>query len=246
MCAGLGGPSGGEAGDRDHALRQGQDIAHPSGLVPNGAERTAAEPDRGGGPHEGGHHDGAVDGGIEQQIDMIVRERLAAQARQLRGAAAVGQEHQQHRRLREPRHVGHQRDDGAPLLRIVHAPGYRPAADRSSRAPTARRRRGAATAPARPVGRENPGAPGGRRCGRARRGRRAPDRPAGARRTAAPGCPRCSPPIWSRCRLALPNACSFVGAPLVGARAATGRPRGPPQSGRQRSAPGSIHENSRR
>jgi hypothetical protein len=51
---------------------------------------------------------------------MIVGKRLAAQARQLRGAAAVGQEHQQDRRLREPRHVGHQRDHGPPQRRIVH------------------------------------------------------------------------------------------------------------------------------
>jgi hypothetical protein len=50
---------------------------------------------------------------------MIVRKRLSAQACQLRGAAAVGQEHQQHRRILEPGHVGHERDDGLPLLGIV-------------------------------------------------------------------------------------------------------------------------------
>jgi hypothetical protein len=51
---------------------------------------------------------------------MIVRKRLSAQARQLRGAAPVGQEHEQHRRVLEPRHVGHERDHGAPLLLLVH------------------------------------------------------------------------------------------------------------------------------
>jgi hypothetical protein len=38
---------------------------------------------------------------------------------------AVAQEHQQHRRLREPRHIGHQRDDGAPLRLILHVQNVR-------------------------------------------------------------------------------------------------------------------------
>ena len=48
---------------------------------------------------------------------MIVGERLAAHTRQLRRACSVGQEHHQHRRVREPGHVGHERDQRLPLIR---------------------------------------------------------------------------------------------------------------------------------
>ena len=49
---------------------------------------------------------------------MIVRKRLVAPLRKLRKPAAVGEKHQKHRRIRDPRHIRDQRRDGA-LLGLV-------------------------------------------------------------------------------------------------------------------------------
>ena len=61
----------------------------------------------------------AVHGRIEEQIEVIVRERLASQLGDARQPAAVGEKHQEHRRIRDPRHVRDQRGDGALLVLVA-------------------------------------------------------------------------------------------------------------------------------
>src|SRR6266849_4805031 len=79
--SGLRGPADAEARDRDHALGKLEQLAHHIGAIADGADRTTAEPDRRGGTHERGQNDRAVDDGVEEQVEMIVGERLVAQSR---------------------------------------------------------------------------------------------------------------------------------------------------------------------
>ena len=61
----------------------------------------------------------AVRDRIEEQIEVIVREPLASQLGDARQPAAVGEKHQVHRRMRDPRHVRDQRGDGALLILVA-------------------------------------------------------------------------------------------------------------------------------
>ncbi len=70
--------------------------------------------------HEAREHDGGIDRRIEEQIEMVVRERLAAHRRELRRAAAVGEEDEEHRRLDEPWHFRKQRGDGMALSFVAN------------------------------------------------------------------------------------------------------------------------------
>src|SRR5712692_3581888 len=59
--SGLRGPADAETRDRDHALGKLEQVAHHIGAIADGADRTATEPDRRRGAHEGVEHERAVD-----------------------------------------------------------------------------------------------------------------------------------------------------------------------------------------
>ena len=67
------------------------------------ADRARAEPLRLGGEHERRQRDPGIDRRVEERIEVIVRERLAAPFVPQPLAAVVAAEDQQHRRILEPR-----------------------------------------------------------------------------------------------------------------------------------------------
>src|SRR6185312_2717370 len=65
-------------------------------------------------------YNGGVDRGIEEQIEVVVRERLAAHGGELRCAATVGEDDEDDRRLDEPRHFRKQASDGMALSFVAN------------------------------------------------------------------------------------------------------------------------------
>ncbi|MNC94519.1 hypothetical protein D3C83_113950 [compost metagenome] len=57
-------------------------------------------------------HDAGIDRGVHEVIEMIVDEQFAAPFADLADAAVVAAEHQEHRRVVDPRHVGNQVGNG--------------------------------------------------------------------------------------------------------------------------------------
>ncbi len=102
----LGRPAETEPGHRHDLLGQAQQVAHHRGVIADGADRAAAEPGGLGGADEGRQHDRRIGHRVEKQIEVIVREWLVAHLGDRRHAGAVGDEHQERRRVRDPRHVG--------------------------------------------------------------------------------------------------------------------------------------------
>ena len=118
-------------------------LAHLRRMIADHADRAGAEPHRVGGADEARQHDAGIDRGVEELIEMIVGERLAAHFRDFRQPPAVRQEHQERRRGADERLVGDEIGDRR-LVRLARRSRCRPAAGRSCSAPTARRRRAAA------------------------------------------------------------------------------------------------------
>src|SRR6516162_5940284 len=81
-------------------------------MIADGADRTAAEPDCLRGADKRRERDCRIDDGIEEQIEVIVRERFATQLGNRRQAPAVRGEHEEYRRIIDPRHLPDKRHNG--------------------------------------------------------------------------------------------------------------------------------------
>src|SRR6266852_5080035 len=81
-------------------------------MVADDADRAAAEPDRFGGADEGREHDAGIDRGVEELVEVIVRERLAAKLGDALKAPAIGEKNQEDGRNDDPWHIGDQLADG--------------------------------------------------------------------------------------------------------------------------------------
>src|SRR5207302_3446304 len=101
-------PADTHAGYRNDAVGKLQHVAHARRMVADDADRAAAEPDRFGGADEGCEHDAGVDGRVEELVEVIVRERLAAKLGDPLQAPAIGEKDQEDRRGDDPRHIGDQ------------------------------------------------------------------------------------------------------------------------------------------
>jgi hypothetical protein len=118
--AGVRRPADAHARDRNHAGGQRQEIADLGRMIADHADRAAAEPDGFGRDREGRKRQRGIDRRVEEQVEMIVRKRLAALLGDVGQAPAVGQEDQEYRRLAYPRHVGDEIRDRAPFGRLAN------------------------------------------------------------------------------------------------------------------------------
>jgi hypothetical protein len=73
-------------------------------MIADDADRATAETHRFRSPQERRQHQRGIDAGVEEQIEMIVRKRLAAFLRDERQPSRIAEKHQKHRRLHRPRH----------------------------------------------------------------------------------------------------------------------------------------------
>ena len=74
-------------------------------MIPDRTDRTAAEAGRLGGADESGEHDCGVRHRIEEQVEMVIGKRLAAQGGNRRHPAAIGDEDEKGRSIGDPGHV---------------------------------------------------------------------------------------------------------------------------------------------
>ena len=138
------------------------------GVIAHGADRTTAQPDRRRRPQERRQHDRRIHRRIEKLVEMIVRKRLVVEFCQHRQPFAVGDEHQEGRRVHDPRHVGNGRDDAGTDCRVGDDDDVA-----LLQVALGRRRKRAGAQQPQQVGREwraaeSAGASDGRRFGRAR------------------------------------------------------------------------------
>src|SRR5579885_595710 len=98
-------PAHAQPRDRNDLLRQIQEFAEFTGPVADDTDRAAAQPNRVRRAQKRRQHDRCVDRGVEKQIEMVVGERLSAQLRELRQAAAICEKYEKDRRLARPRHA---------------------------------------------------------------------------------------------------------------------------------------------
>src|ERR1700730_6636083 len=81
-------------------------------MIADGADRPAAEPACLRGADKRRERDCRIDDRIEEQIEVIVRERFATELGNRRQTPAVRGEHEEHRRIIDPRHLRDKRHNG--------------------------------------------------------------------------------------------------------------------------------------
>ena len=117
-------PADAKSRDRKDVLRQPQQFGHRRRPIADHANRACAEPLRLRGQHERRERDPGIDTGVEERVEVIVGERLAAPFVPLPLAAVVAAEDQQHRDLAQPclpgRALGERRENFLFQPRIVH------------------------------------------------------------------------------------------------------------------------------
>ncbi len=115
----LGRPADAHSRYRYDFCRQIQHVTYYSGVIPDHADGAAAETGGFGRVQERCHDDSGVDRCIEEKIEMIVRERLASQARDFGKPAAVGEKDEKHRGVTHPWHLREQAGDRIALCRVT-------------------------------------------------------------------------------------------------------------------------------
>ncbi len=81
-------------------------------MIADGADRAAAEPDCLGSADKRRERDCRIDDRIEEQIEVIVGERFATELGNRRQTPAVRGEHEEYRRIIDPRHLRNKRHNG--------------------------------------------------------------------------------------------------------------------------------------
>ena len=81
-------------------------------MIADGANRAAAEPDCLRSADKRRERDCRIDDRIEEQIEVIVRERFATELGNRRQTPAVRSEHEEYRRIIDPRHLRDKRYNG--------------------------------------------------------------------------------------------------------------------------------------
>ena len=88
-------------------------------MVAKDADRTAAETRSFGRQNKGLHDQRRIDRGVEEPFELPFSLAVTAQFADPLEAAGVAAEHQEYRRVPDPRHVGNQRREAVALLRSL-------------------------------------------------------------------------------------------------------------------------------
>jgi hypothetical protein len=88
-------------------------------MIADHADRAGAESDRIGGADEARQHDPGVHRCVEELVEVVVRKRLAAHARDFRQPPSVREEHQERGRRPDERLIGNEIGDGV-LIGFAH------------------------------------------------------------------------------------------------------------------------------
>src|SRR5262249_50002353 len=98
--------------DRNDAIWQVQQIAYGSWIIADGADWTAAEPDCLRGADKCRERDCRINDRIEEQIEVVVRERFATELGNRGQTLAVRSKYEEYWRIIDPRHLGDERHNG--------------------------------------------------------------------------------------------------------------------------------------
>ena len=111
-------PAEAQARERHDLCRQAQEPVDQVRVVADLADRARAQPDRFGGVHASRQRDRGVAHRVEEEVEVVVGERLVAHRRHAPHARAIGAEHEERRRCANPGHVRQRVRDGRARRRI--------------------------------------------------------------------------------------------------------------------------------